>query len=74
MNAHTIPKLYSLGPEMKEELIHKNYRKLVNLLVDMEESAHFKEEDTFEETAAKPLYKIDPDHLCSVASPGLPVW
>lgn len=68
--AHAIPKLYSLDPEMKEELIniieklladrttlvigsaamafeevcperidliHKNYRKLVNLLVDVEE-------------------------------------
>ena len=58
---------------MKEELFHKNYRKLVILLMDMEESAHF-EEDAFEETAAKPLYKIDPDHLCSVSSPGIPVW
>ena len=28
-------------PEMKEEFIHKNYRKLVILLVDMEESSHF---------------------------------
>ena len=44
---------------MKEELIHKKYRKLVILLMDMEESAHF-EEDAFEETAAKTLYKIDP--------------
>ena len=68
--AHAIPKLYSLDPEMKEELIiileklladrttlvigsavmafeevcpdkieliHKNYRKLVSLLVDVEE-------------------------------------
>ena len=68
--AHAIPKLYSLEPEMKEELIavleklladrttlvigsavmafeevcpdmneliHKNYRKLVSLLVDVEE-------------------------------------
>ena len=68
--AHAIPKLYSLEPEMKEELIavleklladrttlvigsavmafeevcpdmneliHKNYRKLVSLLVDLEE-------------------------------------
>ena len=52
LNAHTIPKLYKLGPKMKEELIHKKYRKLV----DMEESPDF-EEDTFEEPTAKPLYK-----------------
>ena len=74
LNALTIPKLYSLGPEMKEELIHKNYRKLVILmLVDMEESPDF-EEDTFEEPAAKSLCKKDPDHICSVSSPLLPVW
>eukprot|EP00090_Calanus_glacialis_P025590 TRINITY_DN4005_c0_g1_i1.p1 TRINITY_DN4005_c0_g1~~TRINITY_DN4005_c0_g1_i1.p1 ORF type:complete len:1074 (-),score=457.80 TRINITY_DN4005_c0_g1_i1:225-3446(-) len=134
--AHAIPKLYSLEPEMKEELIavleklladrttlvigsavmafeevcpdmneliHKNYRKLVSLLVDVEEWGQIvivnmltryartqftdpnlgqtesadaaederefyensddddDEEDTAEE-AAKPLYKMDPDH------------
>ena len=59
---------------MREELIHKNYRKLVILmLVDMEESPDF-EEDTFEEPAAKPLYKKETDHICSVSSPLLPVW
>merc|ERR1719318_954604 len=119
--AHAIPKLYSLEPEMKEELIavleklladrttlvigsavmafeevcpdmneliHKNYRKLVSLLVDVEEwgqivivnmltryartqftdpnlgqaeDAEDDEENTAQE-AAKPLYKMDPDH------------
>ena len=134
--AQAIPKLYSLEPEMKEELIavleklladrttlvigsavmafqevcpdmneliHKNYRKLVSLLVDVEEWGQIvivnmltryartqftdpnlgqtesadaaederefyensddddDEEDTAEE-AAKPLYKMDPDH------------
>ena len=54
-------------------MIHKNYRKLVILmLVDMEESPDF-EEDTFEEPAAKPLYKKDPDHIFSVSSSLLPM-
>eukprot|EP00092_Neocalanus_flemingeri_P004082 GFUD01004394.1.p1 GENE.GFUD01004394.1~~GFUD01004394.1.p1 ORF type:complete len:1115 (+),score=399.94 GFUD01004394.1:146-3346(+) len=132
--AHAIPKLYSLDPDMKEELIavleklladrttlvigsavmafeevcpdmieliHKNYRKLVSLLVDVEEwgqvviinmltryartqfadpnigqpesedadenAGEFyensdDEEDADAEEAAKPLYKMDPDH------------
>ena len=132
--AHAIPKLYSLDPEMKEELIavleklladrttlvigsavmafeevcpdmveliHKNYRKLVSLLVDVEEWGQVvilnmltryartqfadpnlgqsepenvdnddgefyensdDEEEADAEEAAKPLYKMDPDH------------
>ena len=133
--AHAIPKLYSMDPEMKEELImileklladrttlvigsavmafeevcpdkieliHKNFRKLVSLLVDVEEwgqvvilnmltrygrtqfadpnlgvlelddeeeekefyenSDDDNEEEVSAEAAAKPVYKMDPDH------------
>merc|ERR1719186_1565349 len=132
--AHAIPKLYSLDPEMKEELIavleklladrttlvigsavmafeevcpdmveliHKNFRKLVSLLVDVEEWGQVvilnmltryartqfsdpnlgqpesedvenddgefyensdDEDEADAEEAAKPLYKMDPDH------------
>ncbi|KAL1476104.1 hypothetical protein MTO96_036762 [Rhipicephalus appendiculatus] len=41
--AHAIPKLYRLDPDQKEQLVeridlvHRNYRKLCNLLVDVEE-------------------------------------
>ena len=132
--AHAIPKLYSLDPEMKDELIavleklladrttlvigsavmafeevcpdmieliHKNFRKLVSLLVDVEEWGQVvilnmltryartqfsdpnlgqpesedvenddgefyensdDEDEADAEEAAKPLYKMDPDH------------
>ena len=135
--AHAIPKLYSMNPEMKEELImileklladrttlvigsavmafeevcpdkieliHKNFRKLVSLLVDVEEWGQVvilnmltrygrtqfadpnlgvlelddneaeegefyensdddnEDEEVSAEAAAKPVYKMDPDH------------